>query len=283
VLFTTAWQPLLFARARSDDRQRLNSLWPAIGRGLLAGVLIVFSATNVAGRAAVLFALAAAALGTAFQLRRVTAPPAPGPEATDRTATTVTPPLPATMKWILASFALLNLGALPLWLVYLSEVIWPTANLGLVGAAQTIAVVAALLAWRTTDGPLGPRVMLGTLAVLAGSLALLTVGVVDSSLEQATVLAVTAAMAGGATYASVGLLESAHRIVDPEASVRNFTHLDVVDSSSLQLGLFVGGLLVAASATGESRTPYVVFVVATALAATAVISRTTRLAAQEGV
>lgn len=281
VLFTTAWQPLLSARARSQDRQRLNAFWPAVGRGLLAGVLVVFSAANVAGRAAVLVVLAAVAIGTAFQLRHVTAPRAPEPLATDRATATAKTPIPLGIKRILASFALLNFGALPMWLVYLSEVIWPSADLGLVGAVQTIAVVAALLAWRTTEGPLGRRAMIGTVAVLAGSLALLTVdGAVESTFEQGTVLAVTVAMAGGATYASVALLESAHRIVHDQTSVRNFTLLDVVDSSSLQLGLFIGGLLVAASATGESPTPYVVFVVTTTFAATAVISRTTWLAAR---
>lgn len=280
VLFTTAWQPLLSTRTRSVDRQRLNAFWSAMGRGLLAGVLVIFAAVNVDGRAVVLIALAAAAVAIAVQLRRVSAG---DPLPTPTTPTTPTSPRPATPKaplapamiWILASFTLINFASLPMWLVYLAEVSWPDANLALVGAVQTAAVVAALLAWRSTDGPVGRRVIAGTLVLLAGSGALLTVGGTVAGLrEQVTVFAVSAAIAAGSTYASIALLEAAHRLVTAENSVRSFTLLDVVDSSSLQFGLFAGGLLVTVSTVGQALSPYVIFVVGTTLAAAVVIGVT---------
>lgn len=182
------------------------------------------------------------------------------------------------MIWILASFTLINFASLPMWLVYLAEVSWPDANLALVGAVQTAAVVAALLAWRSTDGPVGRRVIAGTLVLLAGSATLLTVGGTVAGLrEQVTVFAVSAAIAAGSTYASIALLEAAHRLVTAENSVRSFTLLDVVDSSSLQFGLFAGGLLVTVSTVGQPVSPYVIFVVGTTLAAAVVIGITVRL------
>jgi len=273
VLFATAWQPLLSARARSADRQRLNTFWPAVARGVLAGTLVAFSASNTAGRALILVVLAAAAATSAVLLWRVDEAPAAAPAAAVEEPTSPAS-IPIPMKWILASFALLNIGALPLWLVYLDDVAWPTANLGLVAAIQTLASVAALLAWRTTEGPLHRRANVGVLLVLLGSLTLLAInGTVDTGAERAAVFALTATMAGGATYTRVALLEAAHRTVDTDNSVRSFTYLDVVASSALQLGLFAGGMLVTASSVTDGPSPFVVFVVATTIAATATVIR----------
>ena len=274
VLFATAWQPLLSARARSADRQRLNTFWPAVARGVLAGTLVVFSASNTAGRALILVVLAAAAATAAVLLRRVAEAPAASPAAAVEDAPVSSSNIPIPMKWVLASFALLNVGALPLWLVYLDEVAWPAANLGLIAAIQTLASVAALLAWRTTEGPLHRRANVGVLLVLLGSLTLLTIsGTVDTGAERAAAFVLTATMAGGATYTRVALLETAHRTVDTDSSVRSFTYLDVVASSALQLGLFAGGMLVTASSVTNGPDPFVSFVIATTIAATATVIR----------
>lgn len=156
---------------------------------------------------------------------------------------------------------------------------WPAANLGAVGAIQTAAVVAAQLAWRTTEGDLGRRAMVGVLLVFAGGVALLGVGkAADSSGEHATVLVVTVAMTFGMMYASLALLEMAHRLVrKQDGVVRIFTLIDVVDSSSLQVGLFVGGLLVSPSVRATTCTPYVAFVMAMSFLALAAVGRAVRL------
>ncbi len=279
VLFATAWQPLLSTRVRSRDRQRINAGWTALGRGLLAGLLVVFSAADVAGRSLLLVALSLVAIGVAANLKRITVTDVNTPAALTSHSNARSQRLTSAMRWILGSFIVINLGALPLWLVYLSQVMWPAADLGAVGAIQTIAVAAALLAWRTTKGDLGRRAMVGVLLVLGGSMALLGVGkAAESSGEHATVLVVTVAMTFGMMYTSLALLEMAHRLVgEQDGVVRIFTLIDVVDSSSLQMGLFVGGLLVTWSVRVTTWAPYVAFVVAMSILATAAVGRTVRL------
>lgn len=278
VLFTTAWQPLLATRGSSRDRQRINAGWTALGRGLLAGLLVVFSAADVAGRSLLLIALSLVAIGVAASLGRITVTDVSTPGPTSLSSALPQSLTPA-MRWILGGFIAINLGALPLWLVYLSQVMWPAADLGAVGAIQTAAVVAALLAWRTTEADLGRRAMVGTLLVSAGSVALLGIGkAANSSGEHGTVLAVTVAMTFGMMYASLALLEMAHRLVrEHDGVVRTFTVIDVVDSSSLQVGLFVGGLLVSTSVRATTWTPYVAFVTAMSFLAMAAVGRAVRL------
>lgn len=279
VLFVTAWQPLLATRTRSHDRQRINAGWAALGKGLLAGFLIVFSATGAVGRSVLLLALALVAVGVAVNFGRVTVTDLDMSELPESPASPRPPRLPPAMWWILGSFTTLNLGALPLWLVYLSEVMWPTVNLGAIGAIQTVAVVAALLSWRPTKGDLGRRAMVGVLLVMVASIALVGVGqVAESAAEQISVVLVTVAMTFGMMYASLALLEMAHRLVERQPGVvRMFTLIDVVDSSTLQLGLFVGGLLVTLSVQTSTWAPYVAFVIGMSVLASAAVWRTVRL------
>lgn len=275
VLFATAWQPLLSSRLRPSDRQRVNTLWPATARGLLAGSLVVFSALTGDGRAWFLVLVGVLPLAAAVALRSVKplAPAETGtePEPSKLAVTTASVSVPAAMRMVLLVFGALNLGALPLWLVYLDEVLWPTANLGVVGALQTVASVTALLAWRPTEGTLTNRAQVAAGVTLLGSVGLLVVNApVTTPAAEAVVLVVTVLMAAGVTTVRIAMLESAHRIVTEATSVRSFTLLDVVASSSLQLGLFVGGLLIAASTPG-SIDVYRAFVIATTVVAVVVV------------
>lgn len=278
VFFATAWQPLLSTRARSRDRQRINAGWTAVGRGLLAGLLVVFSAANAAGRSVLLVALSLVAIGVTANLGRITVAEVNTPASPTSHSNARPQLLTPAMQWILSSLIAINLGALPLWLVYLSQIMWPTADLGAIGAIQATAVVAALLAWRTTEGDVGRRAMVGVLLVLLGSVALLGVGKsAESSGEHAAVVAVTVAMTFGMMYASLALLEMAHRLVgEQDGVVRTFTLIDVVDSSSLQMGLLIGGLLVTLSVRATTWAPYVAFVVTMSILATAAVARTIR-------
>lgn len=279
VLFATAWQPLLATRVNSRDRQQINAGWTAVGRGLLAGLLVVFSAADAVGRSVLLVVLSLVAIAVAANLGRITVsevnPPASPISHSNARSRNLTP----AMRWILNSLVAINLGALPLWLVYLSQVMWPAGDLGAIGAIQAVAVVAALLAWRSTEGDVERRAMVGVLLVLAGSLALLGVGrSAEGSGEHATVVAVTLVMTFGMMYASLALLEIAHRLVAGQDNVvRTFTLIDVIDSSSLQLGLVLGGLLVTLSVQATTWAPYVVFVVTMSVVATAAVVKTIRL------
>jgi len=89
---------------------------------------------------------------------------------------------------------------------------------------------------------------------------------------------VTVVMTYGMMYASLALLEMAHRLIERQNGVvRMFTLIDVVDSSALQLGLFVGGLLVSLSVQTLTWAPYVAFVVAMSILALASVWRTVTL------
>lgn len=279
VLFVTAWQPLLSIRVRNRDRQRINAGWTALGKGLLAGLLIVFSAAEGVGRSLLLIALALVAVSVAVSFGRIAVTDLDTPVPSTKFTGARPPRLTPAMWWILGSFAALNLGALPLWLVYLAEVMWSTVDLGAIGAIQTVAVVAALFAWRPTKGDLGRRAMVGVLLVMVGSIALVGVGqVAESTGEQASVVLVTIAMTFGMMYASLALLEMAHRLVKSQQdAVRMFTFIDVVDSSALQLGLFVAGPLVTLSVQALNWAPYVAFVFVMSILAVAAVGRTVRV------
>lgn len=74
--------------------------------------------------------------------------PADPPEQTDE------PPQAHSLRRIFLVLGVVNGCALPLWLVYLHRVLWPTANLGGVAACQTLT---ALLAWRPTTRDVAQR------------------------------------------------------------------------------------------------------------------------------
>ncbi len=167
-------------------------------------------------------------------------------------------------------FAAVNLGAVPLWLVYLDKVLWPTVNLGAIAAVQTVASMAALLAWRSTDGDVTRRALV---AVARNP----RCGSRHRAPAQPSGFGrpadrrgrgATAIVAGGTTTVRIAMLEAAHRVVRPANTVRAFTLIDVVASTSLQVGLLVSGLLITAS-TGAGAglaDPYRVFVVVTSAA-----------------
>jgi hypothetical protein len=273
VLFATAWQPLLSVHLDARTRQHLNAGWSALARGILAGALVVFAALGSEHRALFLAVVGALAVAAAAGLRTVEehdADVALGPDPTSGRR------LPAGVGWVFLAIGVLNLGALPLWLVHLREVLWPAANLGVVGAVQTAASVAALLLWRSTEGdPLRPAAG-GLAAVVLGAVLLVALDApVGGPAGQAGVLAVTVLMAGGGTTARLGLLERTHRLVDARTSVRAFTLLDVVASTSLQVGLLAGGLLTTLSADVRwpIADPYRLLVIASALAAVAALRR----------
>jgi hypothetical protein len=279
VLFATAWQPLLFSRVGSTDRQRLNASWPAVARGVLAASLVLFAALPSGGRAWFLVIVGVLPLASALALNTVR-PLTPEEHVVARSdaatpAAKARPPMSAEMRKVLLVFGAMNLGALPLWLVYLDEVLWPTANLGVIGAVQTVASIAALLAWRPTQGSVMGRAQAAAAVTLLGSTGLLLIdGPAQGVGAQATLLAVTALMAAGSTTVRVAMLESVHRIVTHATSVRSFTLLDVVASSSLQVGLFIGGWLITASTPGGIDA-YRAFVIGT----TAVAAATVRMVA----
>jgi MFS family permease len=281
ILFATAWQPLLSFSVDAVDRQRLNSAWQAIARGVLAGSLLAFGALSDQWRPAFLVVVGAAAVALAIGLRRV---PSPHQRVEADIVTESASPGTESSPPLVGVFVVLgiaNLGAMPLWLVYLDEVLWQGGNLGLVAAVQVIAAMAALLAWRPTEQDVTGRALAGGIITLAGvCLTLFVEGPDPGRVAQTVILATTALTAVGVTTTRIAMLEQAHRAVNSTTAVRAFTMLDVVASTSLQIGLVLAGFLVTAAASTSLwvADPYQVLI--TAAAASTVIA-TRRLRARQ--
>lgn len=276
VLFATAWQPLLSYALPSVDRQQINSRVRAVGGGLLAASLLVFAALSQTWRAVFVVVVGLFALWSAVGLRRLPAPEPPAPGGTAAGPAPPRPPSAGGLRLVYIALALVNAGSLPLLLVYVHSVIWPAANLGLVGAVQLAGTLAAWLSWRPTAAGVVRRARAAALALTVSGvfLAALNAPVTHRS-AQLALLAAVAVAAGAATTIRLALLELAHRFIDDASSVRAFTVLDVVASTSLQLGLLVAGLLVAVSSSAQDWLvdPYRAFVLVFAVATVAVTSR----------
>lgn len=270
VFYATAWQPLLASGLDTRGRQRLNSTWPAVARGVLAGAVVLFAALDSAGRSVFLAVIGALSIAAAIGLNAIAAPrPAPPAVPTATVSRKSATALAPATRTALVVFAAVNIGAIPLWLVYLDKVLWPSANLGAIAAVQTVASMAALVAWRPTDGDVTVRALVAAISTLAAAAGIAILdGPIDSGAQQAVVVVATALVAGGTTTVRIAMLEAAHRVVRPANTVRAFTLIDVVASTSLQVGLLVSGLLITAS-TGTSvglSDPYRAFVVVTSAA-----------------
>lgn len=268
VLYAPSWQPLMSVSLSGKQRQRLNSQWSAVSRGVLAAALVLFAGLDSTERAAFLGACGLlAALGALgmYALPKH-GPPEHGPpeqvarqDESDDDARTGRD----DYRKILVAESVVTLGALPLWLVYLATSLWPEANLGVVGAVQIIASLVALLTWRSTEGDLARRGRMGAVALVCGGLAAAALaGPVDSNIEIAVVYAVTVVITFSGTVISLVLLEELHRRTSLPASVRTFTMLDVASSTSLQVGLVAAGFLIVPTTT----LPYRVFLLGAALA-----------------
>jgi hypothetical protein len=251
VLYAPAWQPLLRHALTSAHRQTVNSRARAAGGLLVAATVILFGAAGAALRTLILVLVGAIAGLLATAASRLPAPARPdrrevdAPSIRQRSA-----PLPAQLRSIYIALCLTGLAATwPLFLVYAHEVLWPTANLGLLGALQLAGALLAAATWRTTEANLASRASraCGLLLTAVAALAAVRAPVTTGLEEIATVVALVAGAASAATIA-LSLLEDVHRQVDDETSVKALTILDVIESTSLQVGLLIGGFLVSASA-----------------------------------
>jgi len=267
LLFATAWQPLLSFTVDPANRQRLNSTWQAIARGVLAGSLIAIGVLGDGFRVVFLIVVGIAAVVFAFGLRRVAAPRVDGDSASagiDR----IPGDRPRSHTLLFVVLGLANFGAMPLWLLYLDAVLWRDGNLGIVAAVQIIAVIVAMLGWRPTELDVTGRALAGAIIILIGiGLIVFISGPNPDQMGQALLLVATALTAIGATTTNVALLELAHRSVSNTTAVRTFTMLDVVESTSLQVGLAAAGLLISVSRSTGSWPidPYEILITGTAL------------------
>jgi len=251
VLYAPAWQPLLRYALTSEHRQAVNSRTRAAGGLLVAATVILFGAAGGVLRTSILVLVGAIAGLLATAASRLPAPA--GPDRREVDAPSIRPrsaPLPPQLRSIYIVLGLSGLAATwPLFLVYAHDVLWPTANLGLLGALQLGGALLAAAIWRTTDADLASRASRACGLVLTAIVALAAVRApVTTRLEEITTVVALAAGAASAATIALSLLEDVHRQVDDETSVKALTILDVIESTSLQVGLLMGGFLISASA-----------------------------------
>ncbi len=271
VLFATSWQPLLAVSLSSTDRQFMNSKVSATGAIVLAGAVLGFTSLNQAGRGIFLVGVAVMAAALALTLCGIESPAAATP--VPRRESGLRLRLSGELRWLYAAIACVNVGAMPLFLIYIRKVLWPTANLGIVGAVQLTGSLLASFLWRTTERPPTGRARVGVTLLAASAIALAAIRVpVTGWPSGAGVLALTAVTGAALTTTRLSIIELVHRAVDETIAVRAFTLLDVIASSSLQAGLAIAGLAVTASASRPNWPidPYRIALITTAALATAV-------------
>jgi hypothetical protein len=284
VLYAPSWQPLLRFALSSAQRQSVNSRARAVGGAIVAVTVLLFGTVGDTPRAVLLVVVGAVAAVLMATVRTVPVPERPMTITDSGLAVPSAKPgaLPAGMTPIYLALALVGLTATwPLFLIYLREVLWPSANLGALGAVQLTGALVAAATWRTTDADPALRGLRASGVVVAATVAIAAISApVTGPVEAIVCVAAFAAGAAATTTVLLALMERAHQTIDNDTSVRALTVLDVVASTSMQVGLLAGGFLVAAS---EDRTdwlldPYLLYLMAGGLAVVAALGTMRRTA-----
>lgn len=196
--------------------------------------------------------------GVALAGGAATRGPGAGPGAQGRVR------LPREFVALCVTVGITTATAWPLFVTYAADVLWPTANLGLLAATQIGGGIVAGLAWRTTVTGLVARARLGAAGLLlsGGVVAALDPPVTGGLAGWAT-LAAAATFSLSLTTMFLAMMELAHQVLDAEVTVRAFTIYDVVASTAMQVGALIAGFLVAASAGSDwPLDPYRLYLVA---------------------
>lgn len=275
VLWATSLQPLISYSLSAGERQTL--IGPgraAAGAALLVSVL-VFGQMESTGRTIFLIALGVLSLAVSLSLHALPQPrterdgPAATNAATNADAGTgstgsdadddgsTEPDGDGGSPWQGFGRLFVALGASamagwPLLLTWVALVLWPTVNLGVLGAALGLGSIVSSALWRDP----GDRI-LAVLRMSAAVTALCSVGIALAprpieSFGPSGLAVMTLIVVGSAarSIVNIGLLELAHRRVDSRNSVRVMTMFDVIGSTSFQVGFFVAGFLIASARVG---------------------------------
>ena len=270
VLFATSWQPLLSSTLPPSQRQHTNSRGRAAGSAVLVLVLLLFGAGGTAVRVAVLVLVAVVACAMMLVLRSLPVPNAEDDGAEDQVAATDDTPsddasrvaVPRTVVPVLVLTGFAVASAWPLFPVYAATVFWPSADLGVIGAVEIGATIAVAALWPTT-GDLLARARAAAVVLVGVALVFVALPPPTGTgvLEVVTLVSYALAVAAR-DVVLLAMLELVHRAVTARTSVRTLTILDVVESTSLQAALFVGGVMITWSGSVDigSTDPYRLYV-----------------------
>lgn len=279
VLWATSWQPLLGARVSPSFRQRLNAQARAASGVILIAVAVGMGQLGVNGRTFVLITIGLVGAALLLAVKGLGASggsSAPGHSAGALDRRSLTHALSAS--GLMPLYLALAVSALPAWpffLAYSAETFWPTANLGLVAAAVTAGPLAVAALWKPAEQSLLRRAKIGAIVPLlcAGAIMAISRPVSGTAASIATLTAIAGATAAG-TVVRMSLLEMAHLRSRPDTSVAVLTVLDVVVSTSAQLGFFAAGFLISLSVGSTSLAdPYQASLLALSIVLVALLMR----------
>ncbi len=247
LLWATSWQPVLSTSVTAGFRQRLNAQARAAGGVLVIAVVAIFGLLGAAGRTAVLLAIGLIGMGVLLPaIRRLPLRLEPPSDLGDASVTLRHDDTPeqSVPRALYVAFAVASLPAWPFIVTYSATSFWPTANLGVIGSAVVAGPLLTSAFWRPTDRLL-TRARAGTLVMLLAAVALVAIRQPVSGLTRATAVVVIVIAAGAsATATRLSLLETAHQLSTSRSLVRVLTLVDVVASTSMQLGFLAAGYLI---------------------------------------
>ena len=277
VLYATSWQPLISYSLSTAERQTMLGLGrAATGATLLVSVL-VFGQLGSGGRTAFLAVLGALSFLLAWSLHVLPHPRTDRDEEPEPEGQTAGGGSPwAGFGRLFVALMTSAFAGWPLLLTWVALVLWPTVNLGVLGAALSIGSIVSSALWRDPGERIFVVLRMAAVATAACSVGIALVPRPIESFGPSGALVMTLIVAGSASRSivNIGLMELAHRRVDSRNSVRVMTMFDVIGSTSFQLGFFVAGFLIAASQTdGAAMDPYQWWLVATGVLFAVAVAR----------
>lgn len=278
VLYATSWQPLLSYVLTSKQRQIINGQGRATTGVVLLLSILLFGQLGQLGRSLFLVGLAAAVWSVAWLLRVLPAPTDRTPSSASTSAhpsTNVDAQQTEAIRNIYLTLPASAMAGWPLLLTYIALVLWPTANLGFVGAALAVGSIIASSLWRD------PRErLLDVIRIGAGVTALCSLGIAfltgPITSDEAAIFLLVVVVIGSAARSMMrlGIMELAHRRIDETNSVRVMTMFDVIGSTSFQVGFFIVGFLISASVGWTGRfNPFQIWLMLTAVVLVLAIGR----------
>ena len=267
VLMATSWQPVINYTLSTKQRQFLIGPGNALkGLALLLSV-VIFGLLGQTGRALFMLVVGLVAISIGWSLHVL-----PPPRSTTGLAAV---PAKGGVADFRSNVAIRNLfitlpaiafAYWPLMLSYVALVLWPTVNLGILGASLALGGIIAAALWRDPGTSL-IIVIKASAVVLAGcSVLIALIGRDVSTRTGIGLLAIITFGSAARSVMSIGIGELAQRRIDETNAVAVMTVFDVIASTSFQLGFFVAGFLVAASERSSSAlNPYQLWLIVTAL------------------
>jgi len=249
VLWATSWQPVLSSSIAPRFRQWLNAQARAANGLIGIVVVVVIGSLGDVGRTTALVLIGITGVATLPVVRRL---PILVDGSTDQhpALTSESHTVTTTGSGPRALYGAMALAAIPAWpfiVTYAATSFWPSVNIGLIGAMVIVGPLVTAMAWRPTTRLLA-RAQAGTAVLLCCALVLSVVPRPVSGMASAVVVIAIVVVAGASGAAiRLSLLEVAHGLSTFQNSVRVLTLVDVVASTSMQLGFLSAGYLIGLS------------------------------------